>query len=178
MLKPGDIVGAKINTDWSLDTSKAVRVLSDEEIKDHEKQIRHIQVEKEQQKTIQEDEVKNLKGKLFSWQHYSEFIAEWELHKPLTLLRYAEFMASKYQNTPQTKDKKLQYNDDMKEKYKKIWAVISLFIDSHKVPDAGGLIPAIREELKRHEKIAAKKPTEWLTWDKLEKRNVWRREYW
>lgn len=176
MLKLGNIVGAKINADWSLDTSKAAIVLSEQKIKAHEEQKKEINEAKITQQAIQEKKATKLKEEFFSWQHYSDYIAEWEPHQPLTLLRYAEFMASKYQNTPQTKDWMLQYNDDNKEKYKKIWAVISLFIDSHKVPDAGGLIPAIREELKRHEKIVEKNPREWLTWDKLMKREMYEEE--
>lgn len=65
MLKPGDIVGSKVHPDWSLDTSQALRVLSDEEIKAHQEQIRTMETDKNEQKTVQKSQVAEFKDALF-----------------------------------------------------------------------------------------------------------------
>jgi len=43
-----------------------------------------------------------------------------EKHTPLQLVRFAEFMASKFESTPDTKEGQIKYNEDQKERFLKI----------------------------------------------------------
>lgn len=65
MLKPDDIVGARINTDWSVDTSQALRVLSEGEIRLHTEQTNTMKAQRNTQKTLQAANAQELKNKLF-----------------------------------------------------------------------------------------------------------------
>jgi len=75
-----------------------------------------------------------------------------EKHTPLQMVRFAEFMASKFEPTAETKEGQIQYNEDQKEKFLKIARVISLYVDSSEVKSSNGLIPALEKKIKMAEK--------------------------
>ncbi len=81
-----------------------------------------------------------------------------EKHTPLQLVRFAEFMASKFELTPDTKGGQIQYNEDQKEKFLKIARVISLYVDSSEVKSSNGLIPALEKKIKMAEKVYGSVP--------------------
>lgn len=75
-----------------------------------------------------------------------------EKHTPLQLVRFAEFMASKFESAPYTKEGQIKYNEDQKERFLKIARVISLYVDSSEVKSSNGLIPALEKKIKMAEK--------------------------
>ena len=81
-----------------------------------------------------------------------------EPHTPLELMRLAEFMASKYEYTNQTKGKDIKYKEEQQEKFLKIARVLSLFVEDYRVKSDSGLIPALEKDIKLSEKVYEKHP--------------------
>jgi hypothetical protein len=86
-----------------------------------------------------------------------------EKYTPLELVRFAEFMASKYEYTPDTKGGQIQYKEDQKEKFLKIAKVLSLYVSESEGQSFGGLIPALENKIKRAEKAYDNVPKNQLT---------------
>lgn len=95
-----------------------------------------------------------------------------EKYTPLELVRFAEFMASKFEYTPDTKGGQIQYKEDQKEKFDRITRVLSVYVDSSEVKSSGGLIPALEKSIsmaeKAYEKVEKTEKTEQIAEERID----------
>lgn len=97
--------------------------------------------------------------------------AKQPIHTPLELMRFAEFMASKYELTSDTKERDVQYKNENREKFLKISRVLALYIDDN-FTDYHGLVAAMEKNIKEaeaaYEKVGSNEKSDLVAEERIE----------